>query len=94
MAFADLFKNLDQICKSDFSQRANDTTSTQEETLFGDVTEPYLTHLNHGEALENIKSEAKVSLQEFLFVPKFLIGMSIYSFFMLFELEIIILIPL
>ena len=72
MAFADLFKNLDQICKSDFSQRANDTTSTQEETLFGDVTEPYLTHLNHGEALENIKSEAKVSLQEFLFVPKFI----------------------
>ena len=92
MAFADLFQNLDQICKSDFSQRANDTTSTQEETLFGDVTEPYLTHLNHGEALENIKSEAKVSLQEFLFVPKFLIGK--YSFFELFELEMIIIIPL
>ena len=91
MAFADLFQNLDQICKSDFSQRANDTTSTQEETLFGDVTEPYLTHLNHGEALENIKSEAKVSLQEFLFVPKFLI---VCSFFVLFELEIIIIIPL
>ena len=74
MAFADLFQNLDQICKSDFSQRANDTTSTQEETLFGDVTEPYLTHLNHGEALENIKSEAKVCIQEFIFMQKFLFG--------------------
>ena len=87
MAFADLFKNLDQICKSDFSQRANDTTCTQEETLFGDVTEPYLTHLNHGEALENIKSEAKVCLQEILFVSIFFIG---NIFFELYELRIII----
>ena len=78
MAFADLFQNLDQICKSDFSQRANDTTCTQEETLFGDVTEPYLTHLNHGEALENIKSEAKVCLQEFLLVSTFFIGIYIH----------------
>ena len=80
MAFADLFQNLDQICKSDFSQRANDTTSTQEETLFGDVTEPYLTHLNHGEALENIKSEAKVCLQEFLLLPTFFIGNMTYVY--------------
>ena len=60
MAFSDLFQNLENICKSDPSQCAGDTTSTQEETLFGDVTEPYLTHLKHGEALENIKSEATV----------------------------------
>ena len=66
MAFSDLFQNLEDICKSDITQGANETTSTHEETLFGDVTEPYLTHLKHGEALENIKSEAKVSLENFL----------------------------
>ena len=62
MAFSDLFQNLEDICKSDITQGANETTSTHEETLFGDVTEPYLTHFKHGEALENIKSEAKVRL--------------------------------
>ena len=49
MAFSDLFQNLEDICKSDITQGANETTSTHEETLFGDVTEPYLTHLKHGE---------------------------------------------
>ena len=60
MAFSDLFQNLEDVCKSDITERVNDTPFTQEETLLGDVTEPYLTHLKHGEALENIKSEAKV----------------------------------
>jgi len=62
MAFNDLFQNLEEVCKSEITEREKDATYTQEETLFGDVTEPYLTHLKHGEALENIKSEAKTLL--------------------------------
>ena len=59
MAFADLFQDLMGVCKADHPELMNHN-GTQEETLLGDITEQCFTHLKYGEALENIKSAARV----------------------------------
>ena len=54
-----MFQQLMDVYKADVTEVKN-YGSKQEETLLGDVTEQLFTHLKHGEALDNIKSEAKV----------------------------------
>ena len=59
MAFADLVQDLMGVYKADHTEPINHN-GTQEDTDLGDITENCSTHLKYGEALENIKSAAKV----------------------------------
>ena len=59
MAFTDLFQQLTDVYKADHTEMIN-YKGTQDDTLLADITEQFYTNLKYGEALDNVKSTAKV----------------------------------